>query len=254
VDVVARPAAQQRALPGWLQERADEAGLRAEAQRLGWVDEEQPLTFDPREELPEHVGLLVACLGRERQHRVEIGGSDFDPTGQSPDLAQVFGEVTQDPQLVLQGDVADRLGTDPACPVTLAQQVLVEGDDGRLKGDRHCIEVALASLVGATPAVVGRQGQAGFGEEGRERAGQRIWRVVAVGEALHELLRAGSGRIGGEHRTEGAQDLRRPTRIVPCCDEDGELLPPGRHDRQPLRQRRRVAKGPIRVGEPTPVA
>jgi len=196
----------------------------------------------------------MARLGRERQHRVEIAGSDFDPTGHSPNLAQVLGEVTQDPQLVLHGDVAVRPGTDPACPVTLAQQILVEGDDGRLKGDRHCIEVALASLVGAATTLVGRQGQAGFGEEGRERPGQRIWRVVAVGKALHELRRAGSGRIGGEHRTEGAQDLRRPTRTVPCCDEDGELLPPGRHDRQPLPQRRRVAKGPIRVGEPTSVA
>src|SRR5260370_932894 len=85
------------------------AGLAARREGGGWVEEDERAVFRPAEEAAQHVGLLVAVAGAVAEESFEVGGGGLGPAGHRPGGCEVDGQVSEDPEPGLQGDIAERV-------------------------------------------------------------------------------------------------------------------------------------------------
>ena len=107
---VVGPSPEQRTLDGGVQDVAGEGRLAAQPQGNGRVDEDEFAAFRPAEEAAQDVGSLVkAAAGAVAEECFEVGGGHLGPAGHRPGGCQVDGQVAEDPEPGLQGDVADRV-------------------------------------------------------------------------------------------------------------------------------------------------
>ena len=131
---VAGPAEEQGPLDVDVQHGPGERRLSAEGQPAGGVGEDELATLGPGEEPPQNVGPLVASGRGASEEVLQVRGGDLGPAGDGAAGVQVRGEVAQDAQPGLQGDVAEGALPGAAAAVLLADLGVVELGDGVSSG------------------------------------------------------------------------------------------------------------------------
>jgi hypothetical protein len=99
--------------------------------------------------------VAVARVGGEEVF--QVGGADLGPAGDLAGGGQVAGEVPEDPQPGLQGDVAERAAACPAGAVLLGELAVVERGDRAGQPGWDGIQVALPPGGGAAAGLVAGQ-------------------------------------------------------------------------------------------------
>jgi hypothetical protein len=162
----------------------------------------------------------------------------------------VDGQVAEDPEPGLQGDIAERVPSAPPGSFLFCELAAVEGGDRDGQAVRDGVEMTAPPCRGTALFLVSGQGQAAAGEECAQCppgcAGGRC-------AAVQELLRAGIG-VGAGQPSGLTQDDDRAAGVVARGGEGGEVVPPGRDPVQPAGHRGGVTEGPVRVGQAAPVA
>ncbi len=103
------PSPEQRPLDGGIKDVAGKGRLAAQPQGDRRVDEDELAALRPAEEAAQHVCSLVAvAVGAVAEECFQVGGGHPGPAGHRPGGCQVDGQVAEDPEPGLQGDVADR--------------------------------------------------------------------------------------------------------------------------------------------------
>ena len=123
------PSPEQRPLGGGVKDGAGEGPLAAQPEGRGWVDEDELAVFRPAEEAAQHVGPLVAVAGAVSEESFEVGGGDLGPGGDRPGGCEVDGQVAEDPEPGLQGDVAERVPSGSPGSFLFCELAAVEGSD-----------------------------------------------------------------------------------------------------------------------------
>jgi hypothetical protein len=249
----AGPPAQQRPLGAGVQHCSGEPGLGSQAQRPGRVDEDELALPGPGEVAAQHVGVLAAAARPAGEEVFQVGGGDLGPAGDPPGGGQVAGEVAEDPQAALEGDVAELAAACAAGAVVLGELAVVERGDRAGEPGRGGVQVALPPGGGAAAGLIPGQDQSLAGEERRQSAAGRIVSPVRSGGGGQDLPGPGGG-AGGDHPAGVTQDRDRAAGMVTGSGVLGQCLPPGRDRRQPGRQGSTVTERPVRVGELAAVA
>jgi hypothetical protein len=115
----------------------------------------------------------VAAARADGEEAFQVGGGDFGPAGDLPG-GQVAGEVAEDPQPGLQGDVAELAAACAAGAVLLGELAVVERGDRAGEPGRDGVQVALPPGGCAAAGLIPGHGQSLAGEERRQRAPGRI--------------------------------------------------------------------------------
>jgi hypothetical protein len=212
------PSPEQRPLDGGIKDVAGEGRLAAQPQGDGRVDEDELAALRPAEEAAQHVGSLVAvAVGAVAEECFEVGGGHLGPAAHRPGGCQVDGQVAEDPEPGLHGDVADRVPAGAPGSVPLFELAVVEGGYCGGQAGRDGVEVVAAACRGAALFFVSGQGQAAAGEEPAQGPPG-----CAAGwfAAVQELRWAGRG-VGCQQPSGLAQDLDRAAWMMACRGEGG---------------------------------
>jgi hypothetical protein len=96
--------------------------------------------------------MSVAAARAGGEEALQVGGGDLGPAGDAPGSGQAAGQIAEDPQAALEGDVTERAAAGAAGSVLVGELAVVERGDRAGEPGRDGVQVALPPRGSAAAA------------------------------------------------------------------------------------------------------